>query len=65
MNYVHFSPYFPPNYAQFSVALKEAGANVLGLGDSPFENLPQSLKSSLTEYYKVDDLHNYDQLVKA
>lgn len=65
MNFIHFSPYFPPNYIRFSTALKEAGANVLGLGDSPFDQLKPELKSALTEYYKVDDLHHYDQLVRA
>ncbi|KAF0130135.1 MAG: phosphoribosylglycinamide synthetase [Bacteroidetes bacterium] len=65
MNYIHFSPYFPPNYSQFSVALKESGALVLGLGDTPYDLLIPELKSALTEYYKVDDLHNYDQLVRA
>ncbi len=65
MNYIHFSPYFPPNYIHFSKALKEAGATVLGIGDSPYEPLSQNLKDSLTEYYKVDDLHNYDQLLRG
>lgn len=65
MNYIHFSPYFPPNYIHFSKALKEAGATVLGLGDTTYEQLPTELKNWLTEYYKVDDLHNYDQLVRA
>jgi len=65
MNYIHFSPYFPPNYTQFSRALKEAGAKVLGLGDTPYDSLPESLKGWMDEYYKVDDLHNYDQLLRG
>lgn len=65
MNYIHFSPYFPPNFAHFSRALTEAGATVLGLGDSPYESLKPELKEWLTEYYRVDDMHNYDELVKA
>ncbi|MDP2237839.1 MAG: ATP-grasp domain-containing protein [Bacteroidales bacterium] len=65
MNYIHFSPYFPPNYIQFSRALKEAGARVLGLGDTPYDSLPESLKGWMDEYYKVDDLHNYDQLLRG
>jgi hypothetical protein len=60
MNYIHFSPYFQPNYIQFSRALREEGANVLGLGDSPYDILKPELKKSLTEYYRVDNLHNYD-----
>lgn len=65
MNYIHFSPYFPPNYIQFSRALKEAGAKVFGLGDAPYESLPETLKGWMDEYYKVDDLHNYDQLLRG
>lgn len=38
---------------------------VLGLGDDPYEALRDELKSGLTEYYKVSDLHNYDELVRA
>lgn len=65
MNYVHFSPHFPPNYRHFSIALKKAGATVLGIGDTPYDALHPELKEALTEYYKVDDLHQYDQLVRA
>lgn len=65
MNYVHFSPYFPPNYIHFSRALHEAGARVLGLGDMAYDNLPAPLRQWMTEYFKVGDLHNYDELVRA
>jgi predicted ATP-grasp superfamily ATP-dependent carboligase len=65
MNYICLSPYFPPNYYPFSVALNQHGVNVFGLGDAPFEFLQPELKSALTEYYRVDDLHNYDQLMRA
>lgn len=65
INYIHLSPHFPPNYYQFSLALKRAGARVLGIGDLPWENLSQDLKENLTEYYKVDDLHNTAQLISA
>lgn len=65
MNYIFLSPHFPPNYYQFCKGLKKVGANVLGLGDTPYDNLRQELRDSLTEYYRVDDLHNYDQLLRA
>jgi hypothetical protein len=65
MNYICFSPYFPLNYFQFSVALKKFGVNVLGIGDAPYEYLHPELKAALTEYYRLDDLHNYDQLLRA
>lgn len=65
INYIHLSPHFPSNYYQFSVALNRSGARVLGIGDTPWNSLRQDLKESLTEYYKVDDLHNTNQLIAA
>ncbi len=65
MNIVLLSPYFPPNYYQFAVALRRNGVNVLGLGDAPYDQLAHELRAALTEYYRVDDLHQYDALVRA
>jgi hypothetical protein len=45
--------------------LKATGANVLGIGDEPYDMLAPDVRSSLTEYYQVDDMHNYDDLVRA
>ncbi len=65
MNYVYFSPHFPPNYYNFCLALRKFGANVLGLGDQNYHELRPELKSAFTEYFKVEDMHNYTQLLKA
>jgi len=65
MKSVFLSPHFPPNFAYFSMRLKEAGATVLGLADEPYDNLSAELKASLTEYYRVNDMHDYDELVRA
>lgn len=65
MNVVFLSPHFPPNFYHFCVHLRRLGANVLGLADEPFDNLRPELKGALTEYYRVDDMHYYDQLVRA
>ena len=65
MNFVFISPNFPLNYYNFVVALKRNGVNVLGIGDTPYNNLCQELKDNLTEYYYVSDLKNYPELVKA
>lgn len=65
MNVLLLSPYFPSNYHHFALALRRNGVNVLGLGDIPHENLSFELRSALTEYYRVDDLHDYDQLLRA
>jgi hypothetical protein len=64
-NIVYLSPNFPTNFSSFLIALKRAGANVLGLGDEPFQHLNSKVKKCLDEYYKVSDLHNYDELRKA
>ncbi len=65
MNSVFLSPHFPPNFQNFAHRLRQAGANVLGVSDVPFESLSHELKSNLTEYYKVSDMHDQDQLVRA
>lgn len=65
MNFVYLSPHFPPNYFQFCVNLHKLGVSVLGLADEPYENLQPELKWALTEYYRVNDMHNYDELLRA
>ena len=65
MNFVFLSPHYPPNYINFSLQLKRMGANVLGLADESYDNLPHELRWALTEYYRVDSLSNYDQLLRA
>jgi hypothetical protein len=65
MNYVYLSPHFPPNYYLFSVHLSRLGVQVLGLADEPYESLRPELRGALEKYYRVDDLHNYDQLLRA
>lgn len=65
MNFVFFSPNFPPQYYQFGAALKKLGANVLGIGDIHYDHLSSSQKSALTEYYRVGNLQEYDQVLRA
>lgn len=65
MNSVFLSPHFPPNFQNFASRLMRSGANVLGISDAYYESLSNELRSSLTEYYRVDDMHNHDQLVRA
>jgi hypothetical protein len=65
MNFVFLSPHFPPNYYQFAVALKKHGVTVLGLADESYDSLRPELKSALTEYFRVNDMHNYDELLRA
>ncbi len=65
MNFIFLSPNYPDNYWNFCDRLKKNGVNVLGVGDAPYENLPQDLRDSLTEYYRIDSLSDYDQLYRA
>ena len=39
MNIVYLSPHFPHHYHQFCKNLKQMGATVLGIGDTPAEGL--------------------------
>ena len=65
MNFVFISPNFPEAYRWFCVRLKENGVNVLGVGDAPYDFLHPDLKRALTEYYRVDSLEDYDQVLRA
>ncbi|MGC9348178.1 MAG: hypothetical protein ACP5JG_08590 [Anaerolineae bacterium] len=65
MNIVLVSPQFPPNFYNFAVAARRAGANVLGIGDAPYDSLRGELRKALTEYFRVDDMDNYGNLVRA
>ena len=65
MNFVFISPNFPEAFRMFCTHLKENGVNVLGIGDAPYDMLHPELKSALTEYYKVDTLENYDQVLRG
>jgi len=65
MNIVYLSPHFPPHYHRFCRHLKQAGANVLGIGDAQYGHLAIEVRDSLTEYFRLDDMHNYDALLRA
>ena len=65
MNFIFISPNFPHTYWNFCDRLRRSGANVLGIGDAPYDGLEDGLKAALTEYYKVDSLEDYDQVFRA
>ena len=65
MNFVFISPHFPKHYWNFCDRLHRNGVNVLGIGDCPYDDLGEELKASLTEYYFVPDLSNYDDMYRA
>ena len=64
-NFIFISPNFPENYWHFCRHLRDNGFNVLGIGDCEYFELLPELKSSLTEYYKVSSLENYEEVFRA
>ena len=65
MNLIFISPHFPDSYWQFCAGAKRNGINVLGIADTPWENLSQGLRDSLTDYYKVNNLEDYNEVYRA
>ena len=65
MNFIFISPNFPHTYWQYCQRLKENGATVLGIGDAPYFGLSEPLRNSLTEYYYLNSLNDYDQVYRA
>lgn len=64
-NFIFISPGFPDNYENFCIALRANGVNVLGIGDAPYDGLSPHLKGALTEYYRVENMENYDEMFRA
>ena len=65
MNFIFISPAFPKNYYNFCDRLKKNGVTVLGIGDTPYQELSSDVIRSLDEYYKVNSLENYDEVYRA
>lgn len=65
MNVVFISPHFPLYFYNFCARLKERGVNVLGIGDASYESISNETKQSLTEYYKVSNLEDYEEVYRA
>ena len=65
MNFVFISPQFPKSYWHFCDRLKRRGVNVLAIGDTPYEALGDQLIQAVTEYYRVDNMEDEKQMIKA
>ncbi len=65
MNFVYLSPEFPITSMEFCKQLHYKGVTVLGIGESAYDLLHPDLKNALTEYYRVDSLEDYDQVLRA
>ncbi len=65
MNFVFISPNFPENYWMFCRGLKQHGAQVFAIVDTPYDSLSDQLKENIDDCYVVSSLENYDELVRA
>lgn len=65
MNVLFMAPNFPANQRFFVRALHQAGARVIGIGDTPIEYLDSELKSWMVGYEHIPSLADEDALVAA
>lgn len=65
MNVVFISPNFPLYYWNFCDRLKKRGVNVLGIGDASYDSMSEACRHSLTEYYQVSSLENFEEVYRA
>ncbi|MBQ9365542.1 MAG: carbamoylphosphate synthase large subunit [Schwartzia sp.] len=65
MNFIYISPQFPRTNWYFCERLRNNGVTVLGIGDTPYDELPQEIRSALNEYYYLDSLEDYDKVFRA
>ncbi|MBA2554498.1 MAG: ATP-grasp domain-containing protein [Geodermatophilaceae bacterium] len=64
MNVVLVEPFFPSNQRQFARALAEAGATVMGVGETPQYGLDDQLKGWLTHYEQVSSVTHVEAMTK-
>lgn len=65
MNVIFISPHFPEHFYNFCDRLKRLGVNVLGIGDCPYDGIGDNCRNSLTEYYYLPSLEDYDAVYRA
>jgi hypothetical protein len=65
LNVLFLSPHFPLNFWQFVARLHDVGATALAIADEPWERLRPELRAGVSEYYRVADMHRYDEMVRA
>ncbi len=65
MNVIFIEPSFPQNQQKFPRALAEAGANVIGIGETPTNGLPSSVKQYMSHYEQIGSVVREDWLLKT
>src|SRR5450755_4596312 len=64
MNVVFVEPFFPSSQRHFARALAEAGATVIGIGESPAEALDEQLKGWLHNYEQVPSVTDVEAMTR-
>jgi carbamoylphosphate synthase large subunit len=64
MNVVFVEPCFPSSQRHFARALAEAGATVIGVGESPAEALDEQLKGWLHHYEQVPSVTDVEAMTR-
>ncbi|MDX9719540.1 MAG: hypothetical protein RBU37_02250 [Myxococcota bacterium] len=54
MNILLISPHYPQRLYHFAMAFKARGFNLVGIGDTPYHQLNDELKASLSDYVQHD-----------
>lgn len=65
MNIVFVEPHFPRNQREFPRVLAQAGANVIGVGETPADHLDDELKSWMVHYEQVGSVTNLAQMTET
>jgi hypothetical protein len=65
MNVLLLSPGYPADMPEFTRGLAEAGARVVGVGDTPRDSLPPLVRRFLADYIPVASLWDEDAVVGA
>ncbi len=65
MNVVFVEPNFPRNQREFARGLAEAGATVIGLGETPADHLDDQLKGWMHHYEPVPSVTDVDAMTQA
>ncbi|MCK5072473.1 MAG: ATP-grasp domain-containing protein [Bacteriovoracaceae bacterium] len=63
-NFLYISPEFPVNFQNFVMELDKEGVNVLGVGHSDFNHMPEDLRRSM-KWYINTNLDNYNDFSNA
>jgi biotin carboxylase len=65
MNVIMISPGFPAEMPHFTRGLREVGASVLGVGDTPQAGLDPDVRRNLDAYLQVQDLWDEEATTRA